>query len=478
MSNTSDIDRKMADDFKSFISKGETGARTDLKELIEKWGSNACSKICKVGSTWEYASSKITPLWFVSLFRSKLLASDLIESGADLSSQDPSQPLMQAWRYAAFNGWAKEAAMLFEAQAMAKGYIEGGWSEVWSAIEEGCKAQEEGWGGKTANWIENLAGSKLSVKEKEMMGVFGKVFDKSIQLPLNGVTQKKAEGWEHLCRAAKWLWGPCKTDECEEAMRGHSEVKKLALEMCEKDPLWAQSMLEKMVNEKSELTNEDMLSLDSFLGAVSALNANVPYNTKDWEQVDWEEVKEASNQWATRAARLVAMGAVWPKDLVSLACMKEEWSKVYRLVLAGAPIDDMAEPPLWMLAKSRASNQMRSVLAPLTPNYIDTQALDISKALGVRGAKATDKGSDGLNAIEKLESKDDLSALFSLGKEFVNVISSQKSATSKSEPTAEERLVKKGLIPLRDYLNSLKEREEIEKETGEGQRASSGSFRL
>lgn len=460
--------REMKADFERCALGGDAGAPDAVKALIEKWGPGACVSGAAILTAWEPAKKMDPiPLWLAALVRSRHSCKALIDGGVDLSHAD-GHAQWQAWRYAAYNGWAAEAADLFAAQAK-QGNLRGGWAQVWEAIAEGCQAQEAGWGQKAASWISSLAGGKLGAQEGKLIGLLGKAFDQSAPKEISKTGQ--SGGWEALESRARDIWGASLASQAQAAMDGPSAARDLALRSCQSDEVWAQGQLAAMLAqwEKGAMGQAEIEEILMQAQGPAAAGKSA-----------WTGEKEKAKAWATSAGRLVAMGAKIPDGSLEAACRDGQWPKAYALALAHAPLREGAAP-LWALCKHVRESAIKETLGALSIQAgkapFDEQSLDIAKALVDAGARASDLGPDGHDALARLQQERQASAGGGdVVAELLKILTSMGAPAK--QKTTQQDLEERGLLPLLEFISAQKEREDLMGVAGQPQGSSKGTQRL
>jgi hypothetical protein len=462
----------MEKDFRIFASGPEALSTVELEQFVDKWGPYATSGM-GVASSWEWAQARPTPLWLAAMARSKSCCVVLARKGVSLSHPS-GDPRADAWRYAAFNGWAAEAAILFEAQA-SHDMLAQDWPGLWECVSHGCLAQSQGFTERAAGWIGALIGKKISSQQTQLLASLGAALEKSLpNMPT--VPSVSLGGWDALATRAQEVWGPSSMAQARPALTGHANARDLALGVCVSDQQAAQSEMGKMMSTFSDDKNELALRMAFVIGGSGAKSG-----------LDgWPTVRKTCKLWASSLGKLVHQGASMPEGVLSQACAEGQWAKAYALALAGAKPSEGAPPPLWQLSNSRQQGTLvdtiSGILSPTASMSDDEQAVDVAQALSQLGCRCCDLGPDGLDALERLR-LDRPSPTAALA-EAIGSMGSSAGALggAVSGPAADQykkrSLQDKGLSGLEEFLLSLKEREEISDVASESKSSASGAQRL
>jgi len=194
----------------------------------------------------------------------------------------------------------------------------------------------------------------------------------------------------------------------------------------------------------------------------------------------WTGEKQKAQAWATSAGRLVAMGAKIPEGSLESACRDGQWQKAYALALSHAPLRAGAAP-LWALSKHVRESALKETLGALSMQAgkppFDEQSLDIAKALVDAGARASDPGPDGLDALARLQQERQAAASGGdVVAELLKILSNMGSAAK--QKTVKQDLEERGLLPLLEFMSAQKEREDLMGVAGVPQSGSKGTQRL
>lgn len=451
--NTDAATREMTEEFERFANATSQGAPAELASFIERWGGSASAQ-CPILSVWPEARLSPTPLWLAAMRRDRSCCEVLIQFRCALTRSD-GNTRAQAWRYAAHNGWARESAALFAEQDRQGEVGAPDWPLVWEAVAAGCKAQSESLGERAAGWLGAILGPKVSRQNAKLFAALGKAVGEMV--PGAGPTPgAQNEEWNSLIDAATAAWEPPELRDARSSVEGHPRARDLALARCSMSAWQAQQELDAMMEILERDGDEMSVMLEQMVGAVKTQSG-----APGGELHGWAKSGAGARQWAASAVRLSAIGAGIPADALSKACENGQWTRAYALALAGASIQASGEPPLWWLARSRAPGQTKHVLngklAGLTggAQVMDQQAVDVAQALIGAGARASDKGFDGMDALTKLRAGQEETEEDKAIKEWLG------RATGGSMPPA-QTLKELGLEPLEAILEAALEREQLE----------------
>lgn len=461
----------MAADFKAFASGPEALASPELEAFIEKWGGDATSKE-KIMSSWEWGHLPPTPLWLVAMSRSKSCCVVLAREGVPLAHPS-GEARADAWRYAAFNGWAAEAAILFQEQAR-QGAVTQDWGGLWSAVSAGCVAQGQSLAERAVGWLGAMMGKKLAAPQASLLASLGAAVGQAAP----GLSKLTASpgGWEALASRARSHWGPSTMEQAAPALNGHPGARDAALGMCVSDKRAAEEELARMLATFLDDKNELVLRLSAAMGKQGAgMGAGLGADA-------WSAAKKSCKMWASSVGKLARQGAVLPVGELERACAQGQWAKAYALALAGArPLEGQAvEPPLWQLCKARQQGTLLDAVSGAIPNWgsmpNDDQALDVAQALAGAGCRCSEKGPDGLDALQKLRSKQTSPAGALM--EALSSLSAPSGSVGQAAPAKGRELAERGLGPLDDFLLALQEREQLAEVAGDARKGAAGSARL